>query len=168
MLDVGAIFGSMALGYLSDLTYGKRSPVALLAVIIASFIAFSLKLYIIQMHIGVLFTSMFFLGFFISGLNNLISSACAADLGKQEVLKGNERAISTVTGIIDGTGTLGSAIGQFIVGVTQKKYGWYNGYLLVVAITVSVTALPILKIAYDEIRELRKIRYAEKVLGLQK
>jgi len=54
---------------------------------------------------------MFMLGFFISGLNNLISSACAADLGKQEVLKGNERAVSTVTGIIDGTGTLGSAIG---------------------------------------------------------
>ena len=41
----------------------------------------------------------------------MISSACSADLGKQDALKGNSRAVSTVTGIIDGTGTLGSAAG---------------------------------------------------------
>jgi len=67
---------------------------------------------------AIFFILMFFLGFFISGLNNMISASCSADLGKQEALKGNARAISTVTGIIDGTGTLGSAAGQFIVGVT--------------------------------------------------
>ncbi len=67
---------------------------------------------------------MFFLGFFISGLNNLISSACAADIGKHESLKGNKRATSTVTGIIDGTGTLGSAAGQYMIGATQAKWGW--------------------------------------------
>ncbi len=82
MLDLGAIFGSMTLGYLSDLMYGKRSPVALVAVMLASLISFSLKFFIINLPIPVLFILMFFLGFFISGLNNLISSACAADLGK--------------------------------------------------------------------------------------
>jgi OPA family glycerol-3-phosphate transporter-like MFS transporter 3 len=66
----------------------------------------------------------FLLGFFISGLNNMISAACSADLGKQEALKGNQRAVSTVTGIIDGTGTMGTAAGQLIVGVTQPKFGW--------------------------------------------
>ncbi len=82
MLDLGAIFGSMTLGYLSDLMYGKRSPVALVAVMLASLISFCLKFFIIDLPIPVLFILMFFLGFFISGLNNLISSACAADLGK--------------------------------------------------------------------------------------
>ena len=96
-------------------------------------------------------TSMFFLGFFISGLNNLISSACAADLGKQESLKGNQRATSTVTGIIDGTGTLGSAAGQYIIGVTQAKWSWQNGYLLVVAIVSSATIIPIVGIAIREV-----------------
>ena len=118
MLDFGAIFGSMTLGYLSDLIYGKRSPIALLAVILASFISFTLTYNVIQMPTALFFIAMFFLGFFISGLNNLISSACAADLGKQEALKGNEKAISTVTGIIDGTGTMGSAAGQYIIGIT--------------------------------------------------
>jgi len=111
MLDIGAIFGSMALGYLSDMLYGKRSPVALGAVIFASMISFSLFIWVINMPTAVFFICMFMFGFFISGLNNLISSACATDLGKQEALKGNERATSTVTGIIDGTGTIGSAFG---------------------------------------------------------
>jgi len=112
MLSLGAIFGSMTLGYLSDKTYGKRSPVAFIAVIFGSLIAFSLYFFAtIDMPKGVLYVSMFFQGFFLNGLNNLISSACAADLGRQEALKGNERATSTVTGIIDGTGTLGSAVG---------------------------------------------------------
>ncbi len=72
MLDVGAILGSMTLGRLSDLTFGKRSPVALLAVILASLIAFSLKFFIFEEPRLVLLLSMFFLGFLISGLNNLI------------------------------------------------------------------------------------------------
>ena len=111
MLDIGAIFGSMALGYFSDRTYGKRSLVSFVAVILASLIAFTIKGYVFIMAPPLFFFLMFMLGFFLSGLNNLISSACAADLGKQEALRGNERAVSTVTGIIDGTGTLGSAIG---------------------------------------------------------
>jgi sugar phosphate permease len=72
MLDVGAILGSMTLGRLSDLTFGRRSPVALLAVILASLIAFSLKFFIFEEPRLVLLLSMFFLGFLISGLNNLI------------------------------------------------------------------------------------------------
>ena len=72
MLDVGAILGSMTLGRLSDLTFGRRSPVALLAVILASLIAFSLKFFIFEEPRLILLLSMFFLGFLISGLNNLI------------------------------------------------------------------------------------------------
>ena len=105
------MFGSMALGFLSDLMYGKRSPVAMGAVLISIALSFTLTFYVETMNKALFFVIMFFLGFFISGLNNMISSACSADLGKQEALKGNARAISTVTGIIDGTGTLGSAAG---------------------------------------------------------
>ena len=91
--------------------YGKRSPVALIAVIFAMVISYVLtfKFYVIG-DIG-LFFMMFLLGFFISGLNNMISAACAADLGKQEALKGNTKATSTVTGIIDGSGSMGTAFG---------------------------------------------------------
>ena len=49
-------------------------------------------------------------GFFVCGDAHLVSSAVAADLGQQEGVRGN--ALATVTGIVDGTGTIGAAIGQ--------------------------------------------------------
>lgn len=124
MVDVGAILGSMALGLLSDLMYGKRSPVAMIAVVSATAISYVIVFEVYNMSSAGLFILMFLLGFFISGLNNMISAACAADLGKQNALKGNQKATSTVTGIIDGSGTMGTAAGQFIVGFTESEWGW--------------------------------------------
>ena len=118
VIDVGAMLGSIALGWLSDRMYGKRSPVALMAVLFSIIISYTLTYEVYDMHVAVFFIMMFLLGFFISGLNNMISAACSADLGKQPALKGNTKAVSTVTGIIDGTGTMGTAVGQFIVGNT--------------------------------------------------
>jgi OPA family glycerol-3-phosphate transporter-like MFS transporter 3 len=148
----------MSLGILSDLTYGKRSPIAMAAILIATTITYILTYKVLVMPTGLFFVLMFFLGFCISGLNNLINAACAADLGKQEALKGNQKAISTVTGIIDGSGTLGTAVGQFIIGFTQRAYGWQNGYWLVIAIDISLAIIPLTKICYDEYREWRLIK----------
>lgn len=153
--SVGAMFGSVTLGYLSDLMGGKRSPVALGSIIVAISITFTMTFHVYEFGKVTLFLLMFFLGFCLNGLNNLISSACSADLGKQEALQGNARAISTVTGIIDGTGTMGAAVGQLIVSYTSPKYGWQNGYLLVIAIDISLTLLPVLKIFFKEVKELR-------------
>ncbi len=119
------------------------------------------------MNKALFFVIMFFLGFFISGLNNMISSACSADLGKQEALKGNAKAISTVTGIIDGTGTLGSAAGQYIVGITQAEWGWQYGFWMIIALDCCLTVIPIIKILYDEFHELVKIKNSRKAMGLK-
>lgn len=42
----------------------------------------------------------------------MISSAISADLGRQEALRGSKEALATVTGIVDGTGSIGAAGGQ--------------------------------------------------------
>ena len=81
-------------------------------------------------------------------------------------MKGNSRAVSTVTGIIDGTGMLGSATGQFIVSITQKKWGRYNGYLLVIAIDISITIIPIMRIVFEEFKELKKINESKRAMGI--
>lgn len=51
-------------------------------------------------------------GFFIGGPSSMISSAISADLGRQEALRGSQEALATVTGIVDGTGSIGAAGGQ--------------------------------------------------------
>jgi hypothetical protein len=39
--------------------------------------------------------------------------------GKLKQLSSNEKSMGTVVGIIDGTGSLGAAFGQFIVNITS-------------------------------------------------
>lgn len=59
-------------------------------------------------------------GFFIGGPSNMISSAISADLGRQEALRGSQEALATVTGIVDGTGSIGAAGGQVNKDATWK------------------------------------------------
>ena len=43
------------------------------------------------------------------------------DLGKHPRLQG-QRAVSTVAGIIDGTGAAGAAVGQYLVGMLSETW----------------------------------------------
>jgi sugar phosphate permease len=61
-------------------------------------------------------------GVFIGGPANMISAAITADLGRQEVLAASDQALSTVTGIVDGTGSFGAAIGQVLIPVIQEAW----------------------------------------------
>ena len=46
-------------------------------------------------------------GLFVNGPYALITTAVSAELGTHESLKGNSKALATVTAIIDGTGSIG-------------------------------------------------------------
>lgn len=61
-------------------------------------------------------------GALIGGPANMISAAITADLGRQEVLAASDQALSTVTGIVDGTGSFGAAIGQVFIPIIQKHW----------------------------------------------
>lgn len=75
-------------------------------------------------------------GFFIGGVANMISAAITADLGGQGPIQGNKDALSTVTGIIDGTGSVGAAIGQILVPIIQEKLSWvYVFYFFILLVS---------------------------------
>ena len=61
-------------------------------------------------------------GAFIGGPANMISAAITADLGRQEAIAASNQALSTVTGIVDGTGSFGAAIGQILIPVIEKAW----------------------------------------------
>lgn len=65
-------------------------------------------------------------GTVIGGVASLISTAVSADLGRQPQLSNSREALSTVTGIIDGTGSAGAAIGQVIHKITSLHKTVYN------------------------------------------
>lgn len=71
-MDVGAVIGSTLMGFISDKINGKRAPVAFVAIILSNVIIYILTFLNTVMSVSVFFISMFFFGFFISGLNNLV------------------------------------------------------------------------------------------------
>ena len=148
---MGALIGSSAIGYISDLTYGKRSPATLTALVFSCLIFYLLTLNYAEITYAKLMVSFFFYGMFIQGVTNTIAATCSADIGKGSGDASNQRAVATVTGIIDGSGSVGASIGQFTVGATVDAYGWRYGYLLLVAIAQTVTIIPLAKIFVGEI-----------------
>ena len=64
---------------------------------------------------GALISLLFFSGFVVNGPYALITTAVSTDLGTHPSLTGNSKALATVTAIIDGTGSLGAAVGPLIV-----------------------------------------------------
>lgn len=79
-------------------------------------------------------------GFFVGGAANMISATITADLGKQGPIQGNTEALATVTGIVDGTGSVGAAIGQILVPLIQNTYNWfYVFYFFIVLVSASMS-----------------------------
>ncbi|TMW44846.1 hypothetical protein DOY81_010080 [Sarcophaga bullata] len=64
-------------------------------------------------------------GFLVNGPYALITTSVSAELGQHSSLEGNAKALATVTAIIDGTGSIGAAVGPLMAGVVSSK-GWQN------------------------------------------
>ena len=110
MNDIGGLIGSLLIGYVSDLTYQKRSPSTIFAAFGACIIFFIMTFRYNSLTYATLMVSFLFYGFFMQGVTNTIAATCSADIGKSLKAQ-NIKAVSTVTGIIDGMGTIGASIG---------------------------------------------------------
>jgi sugar phosphate permease len=52
-------------------------------------------------------------------------------------LEGNKEGLATVTGIVDGTGSVGAAIGQILVPVIQEKFNWlFVFYFFIILVSI--------------------------------
>ncbi|XP_062566694.1 glucose-6-phosphate exchanger SLC37A2-like [Saccostrea cucullata] len=87
-------------------------------------------------------------GFFVNGPYALITTAISADLGTHKSLQGNSKALSTVTAIIDGTGSIGAAVGPLLAGVIESS-GWNNVFYMLIGSDVMALLL-LLRLFYKE------------------
>lgn len=65
------------------------------------------------------------LGLLVNGPYALITTAVSAELGTHPSLHGSSAALATVTAIIDGTGSVGAAIGPFLAGAIAEENIFY-------------------------------------------
>lgn len=135
--DVGGIVAAILGGAASD-HFPSRTPIIFVMLICSTF---SLWAYSAsppsRLINGMLLT---LTGFFIGGPANMISSSVSADLGKARELRGNAEALSTVTGIVDGTGSFGAALGQLLIPSIQAVFGWesvFYGFIVMIVCTAA-------------------------------
>uniref|UniRef100_A0A8C1NSM4 Glucose-6-phosphate exchanger SLC37A2 n=1 Tax=Cyprinus carpio TaxID=7962 RepID=A0A8C1NSM4_CYPCA len=107
LFDVGGIVGGILAGLISDYSGGRATTCCAMLIIAAPMVS------------PTVFLSWWVFSFF------------AQTLGKI----GNSRALSTVTAIIDGTGSIGAAIGPLLAGLISPT-GWNNVFYMLIAADV--------------------------------
>lgn len=85
MCDAGNLVGGFVLGWLSDCTYSKRSPIGVLAILISTTLALYLTLFYKSIGFFTLSFIMMFFGLLLGGLHHLLCVTCSADLGQRQL-----------------------------------------------------------------------------------
>mmetsp|Transcript_23033 Transcript_23033/g.54420 ORF Transcript_23033/g.54420 Transcript_23033/m.54420 type:complete len:474 (-) Transcript_23033:226-1647(-) len=138
LYSVGLMPGGVIVGYISDLFGGRRALVigsfmGLLIVFLAIFAKLSGE---DEMNPVVLLVMLLCMGILVGGPNNIISSAVAADLASHPSVRGSQKSLGTVTGLINGTGSLAASVGLLAVGPLQENFGWSSVWIYLIACTV--------------------------------
>ncbi|KAL4282631.1 hypothetical protein GQ457_16G004670 [Hibiscus cannabinus] len=147
IFDIGGIFGGVLAGFISDIIDARAvTSVTFLLLSIPSLI-----LYRIYGSVSMVtnLSLMFISGLLVNGPYSLITTAVAADLGTQDLIKGNSRALATVTAIIDGTGSVGAALGPLLAGYISTR-GW-NSVFFMLIFAIFLASLFLIRLAKTEI-----------------
>lgn len=148
LYSVGMMPGGIIVGYVSDLFGGRRASVigtfmCLLIVFLALFAKFSESG---NMNPIMLLAMLGCMGILVGGPNNIITSAVAADLASHPSVRGNNKSLGTVTGLINGCGSITASIGLLAVGPLQEHFGWSSVWVFLIACTAIGTLLMSTKI----------------------
>ncbi|CAA0834585.1 Putative glycerol-3-phosphate transporter 1 [Striga hermonthica] len=119
MFDVGGVIGGILAGHISDRLDARAITAASFMYCAIPALFFYRSYGHVSMALNVVL--MLVTGMFVNGPYALITTAVSADLGTHSSLKGNSRALATVTAIIDGTGSIGAAVGPLLTGYISAQ-----------------------------------------------
>jgi len=164
MFDWGFIVGGFSAGLISDWTtrwarVPMRSPVVSIFLLLALLPLSVLRL---SSSTTVISWMIFCSGVLQGGPAEALTSAVSVDMGKHPCLNG-ARATSTCTGVIDGIGAVGAAVGQFFVGMISEKFGWQAVFLFLIGSLAVSFALSLLRLR----QELSVAREARSKAGVE-
>ncbi|XP_068238216.1 glucose-6-phosphate exchanger SLC37A2-like isoform X2 [Palaemon carinicauda] len=149
LFDVGGIIGAIAAGLLRDYT-GMPACTCAVMLITAVPMMFVYNLYG-DLTFGFNVFLLIVVGTLVNGPYALITTAVSADLGTHESIRGNAKALATVSSIIDGTGSIGAAVGPLIAGPISQT-GWINVFYMLMGANVCALLL-LTRLVIREVRE---------------
>jgi len=147
LYSVGMMPGGVVCGYASDLMGSRRACVIAIFMAILCPLLWLFAEYMQEMPVTLLLALLCLMGCLVGGPNNIITSAVATDLANDPVVKAKgQSAAGTVTGIINGSGSVTAAVGQLAIPVLYSmgladgvgyRYVWY----FLIVCTATGTAL---------------------------
>uniref|UniRef100_A0A2K5EAN4 Glucose-6-phosphate exchanger SLC37A2 n=1 Tax=Aotus nancymaae TaxID=37293 RepID=A0A2K5EAN4_AOTNA len=147
LFDAGGIIGGIMAGLISDYTNGRATTCCVMLILAAPMMF--LYNHIGQDGITSSIVMLIICGGLVNGPYALITTAVSADLGTHKSLKGNAKALSTVTAIIDGTGSIGAALGPLLAGLISPT-GWNNVFYMLISADI-LACLLLCRLVYKEI-----------------
>lgn len=141
LYSVGMMPGGIIVGVVSDLFGGRRASVigTFMAALFFFLFIFSRKSE--ELTAIPLLIMLAIMGILVGGPNNIITSAVAADLASHPSVRGSKKSLGTVTGLINGCGSITASIGLLAVGPLQDAFGWSSVWLFLMGCTFTGTAL---------------------------
>lgn len=151
--DLGGMIGGVFAGYVVDRT-GASAITCIIMLLLAIPSLYLYLLYGAMSNISNIVLQVI-AGTFVNGPYALITTAVSAELGTKVK---SSQALATVTAIIDGTGSLGAAIGPFIAGLVSGS-GWTNVFIMVM-ISDALALISLLRISKQEYIRIRNRKVA--------
>jgi len=151
MFDWGGFFGCLVGGYMCDIL-GSCALTSVIFQILSCPIMWFFFCAATDVSRSMTMLSLALLGACITTPYNLITTVASVNLGRHDLLKGSTQATSTVTGIIDGSGSFGAAIQGPLVGAIVGLWGWkpmFQVLMLTSMVAATIMFLP----AYSDISE---------------
>jgi len=148
LYSVGMMPGGIIVGVVSDLFGGRRAVViGTFMLCLLCFLGIFAK-YSESGHLGAvpLLIMLACMGILVGGPNNIITSAVAADLASHPSVRGSSKSLGTVTGLINGCGSITASVGLLAVGPLQSAFGWGSVWVFLMACTACGTLLMSTKI----------------------
>jgi len=149
LYSFGMMPGGIIVGVVSDLFGGRRASVigTFMTTLIVFLAIFSQKSE--DLSAVLLLIMLAIMGILVGGPNNIITSAVAADLASHPSVKGSNKSLGTVTGLINGCGSITASIGVLAIGPLQESFGWYAVWYFLIACTSVGTLLMVPKIIHE-------------------
>uniref|UniRef100_A0A7S4JIC4 Major facilitator superfamily (MFS) profile domain-containing protein n=1 Tax=Odontella aurita TaxID=265563 RepID=A0A7S4JIC4_9STRA len=124
LYSVGMMPGGIIVGVVSDWFGGRRACVIGTFMSCLMVFLFIFSIYSEKLNEVALLVMLCIMGILVGGPNNIITSAVAADLASHPSVRGNNKSLGTVTGLINGCGSITASIGLLAVGPLQDHFGW--------------------------------------------
>lgn len=143
--DVGSVVGGTAAGFLSD-RFERRAVVHVPMLLLGLGLLHLYGSGVVGQQVTGNAVLLGAIGVFSGGVAIVVPASVSVDLCRQDVIGANKGALSTVSGIVDGSGTLGAAVGQVIIPFLQVRYGWRSVFYLfeISTLLAIISLLPVL------------------------